>query len=101
MTSRGWTIILIAFALAALSLGVLRGAAPGSPVALLAASASAPPAPLHFTVQDLGTLGGEVSFGNHLNDLYQAVGSSLTADGLEHPYIFSAGKMTGLSAPSE
>jgi len=51
-------------------------------------------------VTDLGTLGGEWSHANALNDLDQVVGQSETANGQSHAFLWEGGVMTdlGLSA---
>jgi probable HAF family extracellular repeat protein len=42
------------------------------------------------SVQDIGTLGGE-TLANDLNDLGQVTGSSLTAGGVQHAFVWRAG----------
>lgn len=49
------------------------------------------------TMQDLGTLGGNFSQPNYLNDRGQVVGiSTLAGDAVTHPYLWDHGKMTDL-----
>src|SRR5947209_3411970 len=54
-----------------------------------------------FTVTDLGTLGGGSSTANSVNDLAQVAGSSLTASGVEHAFLFSDGKLMDLGTLSD
>jgi probable HAF family extracellular repeat protein len=49
------------------------------------------------TMQDLGTLGGNFSQPNYLNNQGQVVGiSTLARDAVTHPYLWNHGKMTDL-----
>jgi probable HAF family extracellular repeat protein len=49
-------------------------------------------------LDDLGTLGGDFSHGNALNNLGEVVGSSQTKSGPEEAFLFRDGKMTGIGA---
>jgi probable HAF family extracellular repeat protein len=100
MTSRRWLLTAWLLCLAGLSLGAASAATPHLWMAVLPLISSPPPVTPssipHFVVSDLGTLGGIRSSANGINDLSQAVGSSLTSSGAEHAFLYSAGKMTDL-----
>ena len=49
-----------------------------------------------FTIKDLGTLGGQNSYANAINNSGQVVGSSETASGQTHAFVWSNGTMTDL-----
>ncbi|EXG81626.1 HAF repeat-containing protein [Cryptosporangium arvum] len=49
---------------------------------------------------DLGTLGGDRSFPNAVNDRGQVVGTSTTASGATHGFRWSAGRLVDLGGPS-
>lgn len=49
-----------------------------------------------YSVTHLGTLGGQSSFANDINDLGQIVGYSATASGDTHAFLYSGGSMTDL-----
>jgi probable HAF family extracellular repeat protein len=53
-------------------------------------------APARYSFVDLGTLGGESSYANAINDRGQIVGSSQVADGSWHGFVWRAGTMTDL-----
>lgn len=65
-------------------------------VVWLPASPSAAAAAGMYSVVDLGTLGGPDSTAAAINAAGQVVGSSTTADGHEHPFLFSGGRMIDL-----
>jgi probable HAF family extracellular repeat protein len=102
MASRCWTTTLALSALTGLPLPAFPFAF-GSP-ALTVLPLIGSPLPVlpmaapHFTIVDLGTLGGASSAGNSINDLSQVAGSSLTASGTEHAFIFSDNKLIDLGA---
>jgi probable HAF family extracellular repeat protein len=72
----------------------------GALVLLLASTATASPAPPHYSITDLGTLGGAQSVGNGINDAGQVVGNSTLANGSQHAFLWSAGTMQDLGAPA-
>src|SRR4051812_43738035 len=49
-----------------------------------------------YTITDLGTLGGASSSASALNDQGQVVGTSLTASGQAHAFLYSGGVMADL-----
>lgn len=51
-----------------------------------------------YRLVDLGTLGGESSFATAINDHGDVVGSSQTADGTYHGFLWRNGEMTDLGA---
>ncbi|WP_240670729.1 hypothetical protein [Actinoplanes solisilvae] len=53
----------------------------------------------HGKITDLGTLGGDHSFATAINDLGAIVGSSTTADGSLHAFLWRAGRMSDLGVP--
>jgi probable HAF family extracellular repeat protein len=52
-------------------------------------------------ITDLGTLGGDLSAANAINDRGQIVGESSTASGEMHAFLWEHGVMTDLGAPGE
>lgn len=58
--------------------------------------ASGPPHAYSSVAGDLGTLGGQVSYGEGINNSGQIVGSSFTGDGGTHAFLYSGGSMTDL-----
>ena len=72
--------------------------APLAVLTLLAASANAQ-TPL-YQITDLGSLGGGFSQAYALNNKGQVVGDSITADGRQHPFLYSNGKMQDLGSLS-
>src|ERR1700736_568162 len=103
---RCWTITLMLLALVGLPARAFPFVASQSlSLAALSLIASPPPglppATASFTLQDLGTLGGAESAASGINDLSQAAGSSLTASGIEHAFLFSDSKMIDLGALGE
>lgn len=68
-------------------------------VALLAFNALAIPTAMSapsYSVTHLGTLGGQSSVANDINDLGQVVGYSMTSTGETHAFLYSAGSMVDL-----
>src|SRR4051812_44264560 len=63
--------------------------------ALLVAPATAGAAPV-YTVTDLGTLGGATSSAADVNESGDVVGSSRTASGQVHAFLWHAGSMHDL-----
>jgi len=55
----------------------------------------------HGVVTDLGTLGGNLSVANAVNDLGQVVGESNTATGEKHAFLWEQGVMTDLGTAGE
>ena len=53
--------------------------------------------PQHYTVTDLGTLGGTFSDSAGIDNRHRIVGASTVASGQQHAYIFSKAKMTDLN----
>jgi probable HAF family extracellular repeat protein len=51
---------------------------------------------IHYKVTPLGTLGGDSTVANDLNDLGQVVGWSQTASGERHAFLWKEGAMTDL-----
>ena len=49
-----------------------------------------------YSITDLGTLGGNYSYATAINSRGQVVGSSNTASGEEHAFLWENGKMTDL-----
>src|SRR5439155_24086951 len=49
------------------------------------------------TMSDLGTLGGDSSQAMGINDPGQVVGGAITAQGIEHAFVFDGGTMVDLS----
>jgi probable HAF family extracellular repeat protein len=82
----------------ALAIGPATNAAgAGSGTAGLAASRSSkPPVPASYRLIDLGTLGGDSSFTQAMNDRGAVVGRAQTADGRYHGFVWRAGTMTDL-----
>lgn len=58
-------------------------------------------AEVRYTVTDLGTLGGNSTFVNNLNNLGQVVGYSTTADGRDHAFLYADGVMQDLRVTDE
>ncbi len=48
------------------------------------------------TFVDLGTLGGNCSYANGINDKGQVVGKSYTSSGKSHAFLYTNGSMTDL-----
>jgi probable HAF family extracellular repeat protein len=48
-------------------------------------------------LQDLGTLGGTISYGNGVNASGQVAGWSENAGGLDHAFLYSGGQMLDLN----
>jgi probable HAF family extracellular repeat protein len=100
MMSRRSTVAALLFVLAGLPTGAVSGAAPSFSVVALSLITAPPPVtpppPPHYSISDLGTLGGTNSSANGINDRSQVVGSSLTNSGAEHAFLYSEGKMTDL-----
>jgi probable HAF family extracellular repeat protein len=67
----------------------------GAVAALTPGAAAAAPGPT-VTVTDLGTLGGTLSSATALNERGQVVGSSLTAAGELHAFLWERGRMRDL-----
>lgn len=65
-------------------------------VALAAASGSAF-AQTTYRLTDLGTLGGNSSYGFAINASGQVTGSAYTADGVEHPFLWDGTTMQDLT----
>src|SRR4051795_5440737 len=85
-----------------LSIAPAASPAQSSPLSLWSLFGSPPlSGSVRFVVTDLGTLGGGSSAANSVNDLAQVAGSSLTASGIEHAFLFSDGKMTDLGTPGD
>jgi probable HAF family extracellular repeat protein len=79
--------------IAALSLlAPLTPALTGPAAAVPAGAASAP----RYTITDLGTLGGDRSAATAISNSGQVVGYSVTPQGAEHAFRWSAGSMTDL-----
>jgi probable HAF family extracellular repeat protein len=55
----------------------------------------------HYEAIDLGTLGGAAAIPLALNDSGDVVGSSLTADGKQHAFVWTNGVMQDLSPSAE
>ena len=53
-------------------------------------------AEVRYTVTDLGTIGGELSYALDINDKGQIVGYSKTAEGAYHGFLYDNGTMTDL-----
>jgi probable HAF family extracellular repeat protein len=85
---------LLATTVTATALAVPATAVPATAVPATAVPAAA--APRHYTVTDLGTLGGLSTEVYDLNNKGVAVGRSLTADGEQHAFSWKKGKMTDL-----
>jgi probable HAF family extracellular repeat protein len=90
--------LLLSALTAVVGLGIGAPPARCAPLSLWSLFASPPPTPgaPRFTLTDLGTLGGASSAANNVNDLGQVAGSSLSASGVEHAFLFSDGKMIDL-----
>jgi probable HAF family extracellular repeat protein len=72
-------------------------AAVGLALASLLAPAGAATVVAHWTVTDLGTLGGSQSFGYAINADGQVTGYSTTTAGATHAFLYSNGSMTDLN----
>ncbi len=77
-------------ALAAMLFGCQTPSGPADPRASIAEPF------LQYQVVDLGTLGGTASFAADVNGRGQIVGSSTTADGVNHAFLWQDGVMTDL-----
>ncbi len=53
-----------------------------------------------YSITDLGTLGGDYSFANGINNRGQVVGYSATASGTQHAVLWEDGQMTDLGTLS-
>src|SRR5712692_5455338 len=65
-------------------------------VALGALIAAAPAAAAGYAIVDVGTLGGASSEATGVNNSGQVVGSSTTAAGATHGFLYAGGAMTDL-----
>lgn len=83
---------------------VIRPVAAAIGLALLscgpARAANSGPVVAHWTITDLGTLGGPGSTATGINASGQVVGSSNIASGASYPFLFSQGTMSNLGALS-
>jgi len=68
----------------------------GLALATLASPLHAAPAVAHWTLVDLGTLGGSESKGSGLNNAGQVTGYATTSGGAAHAFLYSSGSMTDL-----
>ncbi len=59
-------------------------------------AASRSPSVASWVVKDLGTLGGDSSQANAINERGQVVGMSVTAKGTQHAFLWENGRMTDL-----
>ena len=102
MLRRRWMILVVLVALGGQSMGAFPVTAQAATLSLWNLFASPPAAPgvPRFSLTDVGTLGGGSSSANSVNDLGQATGSSLTASGADHAFLFSDGKLTDLGTLS-
>jgi probable HAF family extracellular repeat protein len=65
-------------------------------LAIGSSASIAAPATYHLTVTDLGSLGGNESVGNGINDFGEVVGSSKLSNGRDQAFIYSNGAMQSL-----
>jgi probable HAF family extracellular repeat protein len=91
MSTRFTTSVIAALALATAACGT-----EDNPTEPEAASTLASAATRHYTVRDLGTLGGSYSYGFGINAGGQVVGVSPTSTGQEHAFLYRNGTMTDL-----
>src|SRR2546421_1318741 len=54
-----------------------------------------------YDIVDLGTLGGDVTWPSALNNLGEVVGSSTTAAGTAHAFLWRNGMLTDISPPTQ
>lgn len=85
---RFWTVMNVAMLPAAMATAVIAGPADAHPV------------PAAYQVVDLGALGGSWTYPSAINNRDEVVGFSATADGVNHPFLWRAGTMIRLGAPS-
>lgn len=68
--------------------------------AVLAGTAASPVQAQQYVVTDLGTLGGEESYADGLNEIGQVVGLSQTADGTMRAFLWTEGEIIDLGSLS-
>lgn len=85
------SLLLVAGGLAVLLLSLLVG----MPTAQ-AVDVSLPSTPPRYEITDLGSLGGDYSYGDSINDAGQVVGDAETSSGVNHAFLWQGGVMTDL-----